>query len=141
MDLIKKLKESDNEILKNEANDLAKWSKLKHSKSDLEFFLNFNIAQIDFFTKDGKESSIVGTSNTTLIKIYSLKKDKDKKKLKGLKSDGMRTNDSTSVQIWDLIENKPKTIFLKSWQIMSFISINEDNILLLDKLLNEFLKK
>lgn len=141
MNIIKKLRESDNELQKAEAKDIAKWQKLKHNKSDLELFLNFNIAQIDFITTDGKSSSIVGTSNTTLIKIFSLKKDIDKKKIQYLKSDGMRTKDSTSVQIWDLVDNKPKTIILKSWQIMNFISITEENILLLDKLIRELLKK
>lgn len=141
MDLIKKLKNSKNKLLEAEANDVTTWSKLKHTKSDLELFLNFNIAQIDFTTKDGKEASVVGTANTTLVKIFSLKKDEDKKKIAKLKSDGMRTKDTFSVLIWDLIDNKPKTIFLKSWQIMNFISITEKNILILDKLINDLLKK
>ena len=65
----------------------------------------------------------------------------DKQKARGLKSSGMHTKDSKTVMIWDLVESKPKTIFLKAWQIMNFISISEDNILLLDKFLNEILKK
>lgn len=84
---------------------------------------------------------MIGTGNTTLVKILSMKKADDKQKARSLKSAGMHTRDSKSVLIWDLIENKPKTIFLKAWQIMNFISISEDNILLLDRFLNEILKK
>lgn len=46
MDLIKLMRKSGNEMLETEARDLAQWSKLKHNKSDLELFLNFNIAEI-----------------------------------------------------------------------------------------------
>lgn len=141
MDIIKLLRESDNELLKAESRDVARWQKAKHCKSDLETFLNFNIAQIDFLTQDGQDASVVGTGNTTLVKILSMNKVDDKQKARGLKSSGMHTKDSKSVMIWDLVESKPKTIFLKAWQIMNFISISEDNILLLDKFLNEILKK
>lgn len=141
MDIIKLLRESDNELLKSEARDVARWQKAKHCKGDLETFLNFNVAQIDFLTQDGQDASVIGTGNTTLVKILSMKKVDDKQKARSLKSDGMHTRDSKSVLIWDLVENKPKTIFLKAWQIMNFISISEDNILLLDRLLNEILKK
>ena len=141
MDLIKLMRKSGNEMLETEARDLAQWSKLKHNKSDLELFLNFNIAEIQFKTKDNKDSSIIGTANTTLVKVFSAIKDEDKQKASKLKSSGMRTKDSTSVHIWDLVENKMKTMLLNSWSIKNFISITEENILLLDKVLRELLKK
>lgn len=141
MDIIKTLKESKNKLLEAEAEDLGVWSKLKHNKEDLELFLNHNIAEIKFLTKDGKEASVIGTANTTLITIFQLKKDAEKKKLKFVKSRGLKTNDTTSVQIWDLVDGHPKTVFLKSWVILDFISISEKNILLLDQILHDLLKK
>ncbi len=39
LDLIEKMAKSGNSVLEAAANDLAKWSKLKHSKQDLELFL------------------------------------------------------------------------------------------------------
>ena len=53
----------------------------------------------------------------------------------------MRTNDTTSVQIWDLLEGHPKTIFLKSWAILNSISISPENILILVQLLHDALRK
>lgn len=75
------------------------------------------------------------------MKVFSAIKDEDKQKASKLKSSGMRTKDSTSVHIWDLVENKMKTMLLNSWSIKNFISITEENILLLDKVLRELLKK
>lgn len=141
MDIIAQMRNSGNKFLETEAQDLATWSKLKHNKQDLELFLNFNIAEIEFKTKDGEDASVVGTANTALVKVFSAKKDEDKQKAAGLKSSGMRTKDSTSVMMWDLIENKPKTVLLASWNIKNFISITEKNILLLDEVMSGLLKK
>ena len=117
------------------------WQKLKHNKEDLELFLNHNVAEIKFLKSDGSESEVFGTSNVALIKVFSAKKDKDKIKAKYLNYSGMRSKKSNSVEIWDLIENKQKTMILKSWQIENFITINEKNILILDQVLHDILKK
>ena len=114
---------------------------MKHNKQDLELFLNFNIAEIEFKTKSDEKATVIGTANTSLVKVFSAKKDVDKQKVAKLKSSGMRTKDSTSVQIWDLVENKPKTIMLSAWSIKNFISISEKNILVLDEVLRDLLKK
>ena len=53
----------------------------------------------------------------------------------------MLSKKSNSVEIWDLIENKQKTMILKSWQIENFITISEKNILVLDQVLHDILKK
>ena len=135
------MRASGNKLLETEAQDLATWSKLKHNKQDLELFLNFNIAEIEFKTKSDEKATVIGTANTSLVKVFSTKKDVDKQKAAKLKSSGMRTKDSTSVQIWDLVENKPKTIMLSAWSIKNFISINEKNILVLDEVLRDLLKK
>ena len=141
MDFIQQMRASGNKLLETEAQDLATWSKLKHNKQDLELFLNFNIAEIEFKTKSDEKATVIGTANTSLVKVFSTKKDVDKQKAAKLKSSGMRTKDSTSVQIWDLVENKPKTIMLSAWSIKNFISISEKNILVLDEVLRDLLKK
>jgi len=141
MDVIKRMRESGNKLLETEARDIQMWSKLRHNKEDLELFLNNNIAEIKFKTKDGKDTSIICTSNTTLVSVMSTKKKADKKKSVKLKSSGIKTHDSTSVNTWDLIDNKMKTMSLMSWQIMNFITITPENILILDEVLTEILKK
>ena len=141
MDFIQQMRASGNKLLETEAQDLATWSKLKHNKQDLELFLNFNIAEIEFKTKSDEKATVIGTANTSLVKVFSAKKDVDKQKAAKLKSSGMRTKDSTSVQIWDLVDNKPKTIMLSAWSIKNFISISEKNILVLDEVLRDLLKK
>ena len=141
MDIVKLLRTSGNKLLETEAEDLVMWQKLKHNKEDLELFLNHNVAEIKFLKSDGSESEVFGTSNVALIKVFSAKKDKDKIKAKYLNSSGMRSKKSNSVEIWDLIENKQKTMILKSWQIENFITISEKNILVLDQVLHDILKK
>lgn len=141
MDIIKILRTSGNKLLETEAEDLQMWQKLKHNKEDFELFLSHNIAEISFLKNDGTESKVIGTANVALIKIFSAKKDKEKVKAKYLNTQGMRSKKSNSVEIWDLVENKQKTIMLKSWQIENFITINEKNILILDQVLHDILKK
>ena len=141
MDIVKLLRTSGNKLLETEAEDIQTWQKLKHNKEDLELFLNHNVAEIKFLKSDGSESEVFGTSNVALIKVFSAKKDKDKIKAKYLNSSGMRSKKSNSVEIWDLIENKQKTMILKSWQIENFITISEKNILILDQVLHDILKK
>ena len=138
--IIQTLRESNSELLKAEANDFAKWSKLKHVKDDFELFLQFNLAEIEFKTLDGKDASIICTSNTALIKILSTKKPEDKKKLVKFRGAGIKSKDPKYVKTWDLVNNTYKIIFLKSWQIVNFISISPDNVLILDELINKILK-
>ena len=65
----------ESKILEAEVTALDSWRKLKHTKNDLELFLTYNIAQIQFQNKAGKMEDIYCTSSTTLIKIFSTKKD------------------------------------------------------------------
>lgn len=39
IDLVEKMANSGNAVLEAAANDMSKWSKLKHNKQDLELFL------------------------------------------------------------------------------------------------------
>lgn len=141
MDIISTMRNSGNKLLQTEAADISQWGKLKHNKECLETFLNYNIAELSFKTKDGKDTNVVCTANTTLVKVLSLKRKSDKKKAIKLKSNGIHTKDSLSVNVWDLVENKMKTVSLKSWQIINFITIREENILILDEVLHDILKK
>lgn len=54
-DIIEKLRESKNKLLEGEAENLAYWKKLRHNKEDFELFLNNNIAEVWFKTKNGNE--------------------------------------------------------------------------------------
>lgn len=138
--IIQTLRESNAELLKAESKDLARWSKLKHIKQDFELFLQFNIAEIEFKTVDGNDDSVVCTSNTALIKILDTKKPEDKKKLVKFRGPSLKSKDPNSVLTWDLVNNSYKTIYLNSWQIVNFISISPDNVLVLDELIKKILK-
>lgn len=140
-DILKTLRESNNLLLKAEGADIAKWSKLRHTKSDFELFLQFNIAEVEFRTLDGKDDSIICTSNIPLIKILGTKKQEDKKKLINMNNSGIASKDRRSVLTWDLVDNKYKTISLNAWQIQNFISIDPKNILILDELISKIIKQ
>lgn len=134
MSIIEQMRESGAELLQAESKDIAAWSKLRHTKQDLELFLNFNIAEIEFKTMKGEDRKIVCTSNMTLVKIMAEAKKQNKQKLAKIKSNGIRTKDARTVDTWDLVANKRKSISLSSWQIVNFISITPENILILDEL-------
>ena len=140
-DLIDKMRHSRVELLKTEAQDIAIWSKLSHSKKDLELFLNFNLAESSYKTKSGVEKRIICTSNGPLIKIFSTLTKEKKRKYVKLVSPGFRCKEHDVVKTWDLENNKLKSVFLKEWQIMNFISIHEHNVLILDEVLHKLLAK
>ena len=142
MDLVERLASSGNKILEAAANDWSKWSKLKHSKIDLEFFLKNNIVHLKFMPKNAATfKEIVCTSNTKFIAIFSALKDSAKKRALHSRVDGISTKDLTSVLTFNLVENKYNTIDLSRWEIVAFLTITEDNIEILDKVANELLKK
>lgn len=140
-DILQKIRESNSLLLKAEGADIVQWSKLRHTKNDLELFLQFNIAEIEFRKIDGSDDNIICTSNAALLKILETKKKTDKEKLINFRGSGINTKDIRSVMTWDLVDNKYKTISLNAWQIKNFISINPKNILLLDELINKIIKR
>ena len=73
-----KVKDTGNKLLEAELIGLSKWDKLRHTKEDLELFLNFNIAEILYLTNKGEQRSIVCTSNTSLVNAFNTKKQADK---------------------------------------------------------------
>ena len=46
-----------------------------------------------------------------------------------------------SVDTWDLIDNKRKTVSTASWQITNFISITPENALVIVEVLKNILKR
>lgn len=144
MNIIDKLKNSGIPSLEQKSSDVEKWAALRHTKEDLELFLNFNLAEIRFKTLDGKDSTIVCTSNTTVIRLFSFAKDHDKEKLKQIASGdskGIKTKNKRTIDTWDLIDNRIKTMSLSSWQIIDFISISPANMLDLHFMVNTLLKR
>ena len=141
VDLIEKLAKSGNKVLEAASNDFAKWSKLKHSKKDLEVFLEFNIAHLKFRPKNAVAmKEIVCTSNTKFISLFSALKASSKKRALAQQNAGISTKDLSSILTYNLIERKYNTIDLSNWELVSFITISEDNIEIIDKAICEFLK-
>lgn len=143
LNLIDQLKQSGKKMLEATVEGVEMWSKLKHNKSDLETFLQFNITELRFKPGDSKEfKTIVCTSNTRLIKVFQALKTFDKKKaLASTPFAGIKTRDSTSVLTFNLVDNKYNTISLKAWELGNFMPITEKNVEALDILLSDLLKR
>lgn len=139
-DLIAQMR-AGSKILQTEAEDIQKWSKLKHNKSDLELFLAFNIAELKFKTVDGADAYGIFTGNMPLVEVMQAAKAADKKKIVKKKAAAIRTKDPFSVDAWDLVDNKRKTVSLRSWQIVNFLTISPENILVLDEVIKQILKQ
>lgn len=142
-DLIEKMSKSGHPLVEAAAKDVSLWSKLKHNKQDLELFLMHNLVHLKFKPKKhAVYKEIVCTSNTKFIAVFSkLKESQKKKALSSTRYDGIFTKDPTSVMTYSLEDGKYKTIDLSSWEIISFLSITEENIEVLDKVSNEMLKR
>ena len=142
LDLVEKMASSGNKVLEAAANDFSKWSKLKHTKQDLELFLQYNLVHMKFRPKGhATYKEIVCTSNNRFIKVFSALKESQKKKAISTKFDGIKTKDPTSVLTYNLVEGKYNTIDLTWWELISFITISEDNVELLDQVANEMLRR
>ena len=142
IDLVETLSKSDNKLLQAAANDMTKWSKLRHNKQDLELFLQFNLVHLRFFPRNSPNAKeIVCTSDTSFIKMFSELKSSMKKKMAKAKNNGIRTKDPNTVLTFNLLENKYNTVDLHDWQIINFLCITPENIELLDKMTNELLKR
>jgi len=136
---------SNNRLLVSNSKDATQWNKLKHNKECLELFLNHNISEVFFVASDGTERRIIASSNTTLIKMFCLKKgstyDNQISRLRKLKSSGIHTKSSLSVLTWDFIKNDYCTIPLsKMWYLGNWITISEDNISILNETMKDILE-
>ena len=64
-------------------------------------------------------------------------KEKDqKKKLVTFKGPVIKSKDKNEVLSWDIRQKDFRSINLKSWYILNFISITAKNILILDEIVN-----
>lgn len=135
MNVVEILNSSGIKALERKSADLAKWSKCKHNKDGLELYLQFHIVELVFKHSDGSDGTIFCTSNLSFIKAYSvlksLKKDEKLPKFKFIGS-GIRTADPKSINTWDLVDNKMKTIPLFSkgqdcWLIKDFVPMEEQD--------------
>lgn len=84
---------------------------------------------------------IVCTSNNRFIKVFSSLKESQKKKAISTKFDGIKTKDPTSVLTYNIVEGKYNTIDLNWWELISFITMSEENVELLDQVANEMLRR
>ena len=72
---------------------------------------------------------------------FHLQKKKDKEKYQHSPFNGIKTRDTTSVMTYDLEEGTLKTVSLRAWEILNFITITEENVLVLDQLVRDCLKR
>lgn len=141
-DFIENLKTCGNKLLEAEARSADKLRKLKHTKADLETLLANSIAEIEFKPKDSdKFQRIVCSSNVRFVNVFKALKKEDKEKRIKSRFEGIHTRDPRSVDAYDLVDGKRKTICLKSWRAVNFVLLTEDNVMVLDGLVRECLKK
>lgn len=142
VDLIEKMSTCGNKVIEAAANDISKWAQLKHTKQDLELFLQYNLVHMRFKPKGHAVfKEIVCTSNTRFINVFSALKESQKKKAVSTKFDGIKTKDPSSVLTYNLVEGKYNTVDLTWWELIAFITMSEDNVELLDQVANEMLKR
>ena len=143
MDLVEQMISSGNATLKAAANDMKLFKGLKHDKEGIETFLMHTIAHIRFKKKNTSATmtDVVCSSNTRFIAVFSQLKTSQKKKALSTKFSKIHTNEPNSILTFNLETNKYNTIMLDKWEIVSFITIQEDNIELLDRIANELLKR
>lgn len=115
------------------AADISTWQKLRHTKKDLELFLEFNVAELEFKSLDGKDCKTLCTGSLALIDVLKACKPQLKEAAATKhRNGGMRSPNNSCVHVWDIVEMKPKSIPLESWQIAQFITLSESNLLMLD---------
>ena len=142
---ISRLSDSGDVLLKSASDSLGRWSGMKHNKECLETFLNHNIALLEFVSAKNEKVLAVCCSNTTFVGLFNMNLDsmdvKAREKLPKVMSNGMRSRSTTSVTTWNLLKHNYFTIPLKSWKIVSFVEIDGENMLLLDKIVKDILQK
>lgn len=130
------LKKQDNRLLKNEGKGIELFKSLRHTKTDLDNFLRYVVAEI--FTSSKKV--LVCTSNEMLVKKFSPIKQIGNTLNKTTHS-SFETSIKHSALTWDLLKNKYASISGDGWQILNFIVIDESNIDILHEVITALLKK
>lgn len=135
-DFIEQLKESNNELLKNEARGIELFKNLKHDKASLDLFLSNAVAEI--LTSSRKR--LVCTSNEQLVKKFSPNKVVGAP-VRQVENSVFKTSSKHNALTWDLIKNKYASIAGNSWQILNFIVIDESNVEMLHRAIEDLLKR
>ena len=132
--IIQILKESNNELLKNESKGIEWFKTLKHTQKDLSTFLRYSVAEVLLSNGNTK---IVCTMNAPLIKKFVESKQENRSTKPNL---AFLKNPNNSIA-WDLVRNNTTVVRGKDWQILNFIVIEESNIDILHKSIEELLHK
>lgn len=135
-DFIQILKESNNLLLKNEAKGIELFKNLKHDKPSLDIFLANTVAEL--LTSSKKR--IICTSNEQLVKKFSPNKVVGAP-VRQVENSIFKTSSKHNALTWDLVKNKYASIAGNSWQILNFIVIDESNIDILHRTIEELLRK
>lgn len=141
MNFIHRLKATKHPMLVSEAQAIEKWKDLSHNKQGLELFLQFNIAELKFKPKSLLSfKNIICTSNTQFISVFSQRRESLKAKAAATVAfSGIYTKDSDSIMTFNLLTNRYNTVSLRAWEIVNFVSIVPDNVVILDSLVNDIL--
>ena len=139
------LANSNNRLLVSNAKNSRDWNNLKHNKECLELFLNHNLSEVFFTAEDGNERRIIASSNTTLIKMFSIKRGpsytKEIASLRKKASPGIHTKSPFNVLTWDFMNNRYCTIPTRGmWYLGNWITISEDNVALLNETIRDILE-
>ena len=131
--IIQILKESNNELLKNEAKGVELFKTLRHTQKDLSTFLRYSIAEI--LLSNGS-SKILCTMNAPLIKKFV-----ESKENRSTKPNLSFLKNPNNTIAWDLVKNNTTVVRGDSWQILNFIVLDESNIDMLHRSIEEILHR
>lgn len=141
MNIIHRIKSTNNPLLVSEAASVEKWKDLPHNKSGLELFLQFNIAELKFKPKSLMAfKTVICTSNTQFISVFTQRRESLKNEAAAkVAFSGIYTKDSDSVMSFNLLTNRYNTISIRAWEIVNFVSIIPENVVVLDQIVNDIL--
>lgn len=122
------LERSQNTLLRSAAKDIEDWSKLKHNKECLEYFLRHTIAVVTF----GGSEVLVSSNAAYLGYLNGLRNPESKSKVVRVSpkfESILRSRNPGIVRTWDLIKNRKVEIQMdEMWSIMTWIGVNRENI-------------
>ena len=130
--IIAKLKESNNELLKNEGKGVELFKTLRHNQKDLAKLLRYVVAEI--LLSNGK-TSIVCTMNAPLIEKFV-----NAKENRSAKPNLSFLRNPNNTVAWDLIRNNTTIVRGRDWEILNFIVLDESNIDILHSSIVDLLK-
>jgi len=107
--------------------------------------LAYNLVEIEFLPKDASNAKdyrrVLCTGNRRFINVFRAKKESDARKMLASPFVGIHTKDPFSVDAYDLVDGKIKTISLKSWKVVFFVTFIPENVLVLNDIAKECIKR